>query len=245
MLFKYLPEYYAKSRESLEIQEAMDPSVYSLWHCRDDLMLQLNVDTASWGLSLWEKMLGLEIGIGTNQERRAKIKSRLRGRGTATRQMLQSVAENFLGSGCQVIEYNSDYRFAIAFQEQNLTNESHFRKALEEIKPAHLDYFFRRIVTTQIHTVNRFVLMNFVVFSHCNNWFQSPICFDGAIKFDREICFNQKILIRHSLNLQIQTGIKNLEKIHAQLVINSHFMFNNTVAFDGSKKFNGNAVYEL
>lgn len=158
MLLEYLPEYYQKSKESREIQEAVEPGIEILWQNRDELLAQVNVDTATWGLPLWEKMLGLETDVSkSDEDRRSRIRSKLRGQGTVTAEMLKNIAESFSGGECEVIEQNGEYRFDIKFVGNIGTppNMQDLINALEEAKPAHLAYRFlyTYLLIREIHDV--------------------------------------------------------------------------------------------
>lgn len=60
----YLPENYPASRETVCFQQALQPEAEGLWAARDDLLAQLDLWTATWGLDLWEAALGLSNGQG-------------------------------------------------------------------------------------------------------------------------------------------------------------------------------------
>ena len=55
----YLPEWYQNSRETVAIQESIQPEIDLIQQARDDLLAQLNPWTATWGVALWEDALGL------------------------------------------------------------------------------------------------------------------------------------------------------------------------------------------
>ena len=48
----YLPENYPASRETVCFQQALQPEAEGLWAARDDLLAQLDLWTATWGLDL-------------------------------------------------------------------------------------------------------------------------------------------------------------------------------------------------
>lgn len=144
-LMDLLPEWYRKSPQVVELQGAFDHWAEALAAARDELLAQLNVATATWGLELWERDLGLDTDVSRPLEyRRARIMSKLRGLGTTTKSMIQNVAESFTNGEVAIIEYSRENRFEVKFVgtlgiPPNLDD---LTAAINEIKPAHLAYSF-------------------------------------------------------------------------------------------------------
>lgn len=150
-LTDYLPDFWDKSAEVLAIQRAMEPSVAQAWADRDGLLAQLNVRTATWGLTQWENSLGLSTDVGKDVEyRRTRIISKLRGQGTTTVAMIKNVAESFSNGQVDVIEHPAEYRFDIKFVGTIGVppNMDDLTAAIEDIKPAHLAYDYIIIYRT-------------------------------------------------------------------------------------------------
>ncbi|WP_242856117.1 putative phage tail protein [Ruminiclostridium josui] len=115
-LIDLLPPNYKNSREVIELQGAFEHWTEALNIAKDDLFLQLNVSTATWGLNMWEKALGIEIDVSKPLEyRRTRIMSKLRGAGTTTKEMIKNVSESYANGEVDVIENNPDYCFTIKF----------------------------------------------------------------------------------------------------------------------------------
>lgn len=144
-LIELLPDYYQKSAETADLQNAIGTETEKARAAADDLLAQLNVDTATWGLDLWEKAYGLQAQASESFDaRRRRIKSKMRAIGTTTVEKIRSTAQSFSGSDgiVEVTEHNPKYRFDIRYIEtlglppdmKGLT------AAIDEIKPAHLEY---------------------------------------------------------------------------------------------------------
>lgn len=149
-LFQYLPNYYRGIREFEEIMNAEGEELGKLWSEIDNLPNQFSATTATWGLSLWESELGLAVDPTKPTEwRRERIKAKLRGVGTTTKQMIIDAAAAFSGGEVDVIEYPSEYRFEVKFigVKGIPPNMSGFIEMLEQIKPAHLAYSFKYTYT--------------------------------------------------------------------------------------------------
>lgn len=145
-LMSYLPEYYQNVVEMKTIQEiASDELGLFLWAI-NDVLNQCFVDTATWGLSLWESELGLITDATKSYERRREqIKAKIRGSGTTTKQMIIDTAAAFSGGEVDVIEYPAESRFEVQFigTKGIPPNMPGFMAMIEQIKPAHLAYSFK------------------------------------------------------------------------------------------------------
>ena len=142
-LLKYLPSFYHNSNIVKAFMESNNIEVDTLKAYVEDLNKNLYVKTATWGLDLFEEELGLITDKSLSyEERRERILAKKRGNGTTTKAMIKNTAEAFSGGEVEVIENFSDYSFIVKFVgvkgiPKNLTL---FKKMIEEIKPAHLNY---------------------------------------------------------------------------------------------------------
>jgi hypothetical protein len=92
-----------------------------------------------------------DVGIVPNpsedlETRRGRILSKLRGTGTVTKTMMKNVAASFVNGEIEIVEYASEYLFAVKFMsKQGIPyNLADIQKVIEDIKPAHLavEYIF-------------------------------------------------------------------------------------------------------
>lgn len=147
-LVDYVPPYYNELLESSELLSAEDAEFARLNASIDDLLLQFNVSTATWGLREWERICG--IATDTSKplgDRRSNIKARLRGAGAVTAPHIKSVADSYYGGETEIIEKFPTYTIVIKFTSSygvpsNLTD---LQEVLREIIPAHLaiEYEFK------------------------------------------------------------------------------------------------------
>jgi len=144
-LNQYVPPYiYTKFAEDFqEIQtqyDAQSLQVGLLNYQIEDSIKQAFIDTATWGLDLWEEEYGLDTNkLLSYEERREIIKAKKRGRGTTTIEMIETTAEAFSGGEVNVIPHNDQYSFTVKGIPRNMQA---FKDMLETIKPAHLAYDF-------------------------------------------------------------------------------------------------------
>jgi len=133
------------------IYDAQGAELGGIYYYFDDLLHQCFIDTATWGLTTWEK----EYGIITNltysyEDRREVLKAKKRGQGTTTIAMIKNMAKAFSGGEVNIIPHNEDYYFTIQFVGVKgiPRNMQAFISAIEDIKPAHLGYEFKYTYST-------------------------------------------------------------------------------------------------
>lgn len=144
-LMKYLPTYWYEIEQMKVLQEILGMNVAEVIAFKQDLFNQMFIETATWGLSRWEKILGLPTEIEKNYEfRRERIKSKIRGSGTTTKQMIVNLASAFSNGEVEVIEYPNEYRFVVKFVgiKGVPANMKDLTSAIEEVKPAHIAFTF-------------------------------------------------------------------------------------------------------
>lgn len=149
-LMKYLPAYYKNSIVMNNLLQASAKEIGLINYKIEDVLNQFFIDTATWGLDLWEKEFGITIDLNKSYEdRRENIKAKLRGSGTVTKTMIVNVAKAFSGGEVEVIENPSDYNFIIHFIgiKGIPKNMLGLIDMIENIKPAHLGYSFKYTFT--------------------------------------------------------------------------------------------------
>lgn len=142
-LLECLPSFYHNSDIIKAFMESNSVEVDTLKAYMDDLIKNLYVKTATWGLDLFEEELGLTTDKSISyEERRERILAKKRGNGTTTKAMIKNTAEAFSGGEVEVIENFNDYSFVVKFVGVKgiPKNLALFKKMIEEIKPAHLNY---------------------------------------------------------------------------------------------------------
>lgn len=149
-LFDYLG-IYSNSKEAEAVQEGYQAVLDGLFSSAFDAQAQVFVLSATWGLELWEKYLGLETVRSLSEAvRKERIISKLRGTGTTTKTMIENVAESYANGEVEVTEQNELYQFTIKFVSSRGQPEglAQLKEAIEEIKPAHLGVVYLFVYTT-------------------------------------------------------------------------------------------------
>lgn len=146
----YVPYFISNIPEVKAIYNAQGVELGSLLYYIDDVKKQFYIDTATWGLVLWEDLYGIETNFNYSYEvRRAVCKAKKRGQGTCTKDFIKNVAESFSGGEVDVIENTAPYTFTVQFigVKGIPRNMEAFKNMLEDIKPAHFVYNFKYTYT--------------------------------------------------------------------------------------------------
>lgn len=139
-MINYLPIYERSSKVFQDIINAESKEIDNKALDIEDFTKQLSIDTATWGLDIYEKELGIRTDINKSyEERRSVIKSKYRGIGRFDKALLESIA-NAYTNGETKATFNGKLNILFEDIKNNILNLIDFENTLEEIKPAHLDY---------------------------------------------------------------------------------------------------------
>lgn len=148
-LIEHLPQnYHGKNIELL--LSVVDSELIEIEDSALSIGLQWIIDKATYGLDDWERLLGIERNPNANlKDRREVIKAKLRGYGTATKEMIQNTAQAFSGGEVEMVEYPNEFRFTVKFVGVKgiPSNMDNFIEMLNKIKSTHSDYDFEYTYT--------------------------------------------------------------------------------------------------
>lgn len=137
---RYLPEFLLNDPIIRAVFDCSMDEVGKVREDIEDLLNQCYVGTATWGLKYWERFVGLTVDeTKPVVERREAIIAKLRGSGTATKALIESIAEAFAGD-VEVIEDVANMQFTIKFvgTRGKPKNMADFQAQIYRVKPAHL-----------------------------------------------------------------------------------------------------------
>jgi len=137
----YLPPYYASSKIMQAIMQAEGLEFDALNLALSDILNQFFVETATWGLDIWEKMLGIPTVPGKpDEQRRSLIISKIRGIGTVNVALMHNVASSYVYGTIEIIDNPATYSFTVKFCDVRGVppNIEDLKAVIETIKPAHL-----------------------------------------------------------------------------------------------------------
>ncbi len=150
-LMELLPPYYEQNETMKKLQEILSVESDKLDNQLSSVVAECFVNTASAMLSRYERIYGIEIDIAKSKTfRRERIKAKIAGVGTTTKQMIQNVSASYSNGAVDVIEDNENSKFVIKFVgtlgiPENMAD---LKLTIEEIKPAHLDVTYEYVYNT-------------------------------------------------------------------------------------------------
>ena len=152
-----VPGYHLACAQSRALIETLADASLDAKAALEDVMDQFFVETATWGLDLWEQQVGIETNHSLSQaDRRAAIKQSLVANGNTTAEMVRQLAEAITGYEARVI-VNQDYSFSLEFLgEKNELADidvEGLRSVVEQIKPAHLRFVISGVTWGDIESV--------------------------------------------------------------------------------------------
>ena len=150
-----LPRYYQDSPQVSELERVLGEQAGALRVSESDTLAQLWVDTATWGLDLWEQALGLPAGRTMEEtRRRARVLAKVKGTGSTTVERLMGIAAAFSTSAVEIVERFDQYRFEIWYTETigPIQSPEDLAAIVNELKPAHLawEVKYREETRTQV-----------------------------------------------------------------------------------------------
>ena len=136
---KYLPKFLFSDLNIKAVATANSLEHEKIRINLEDILNQFFVDTATWGLDLYEKELGIVSSSKESYEyRRKQIKLKIAGYGTSTAKFMNQIINTY-GSG-YIEEHNDKYYFKVY---TTVRGEDDLKKLKNDIcifKPAHLDF---------------------------------------------------------------------------------------------------------
>lgn len=141
-LIDYVPNYYDELLESSELFSAEDAEFARLNASIDDLLLQFNVSTATWGLREWERILAITPKPNSSFEsRRSRILAKLRGASPATvANMLAIINAHVPHKDATLTELSEPGVVVVNIPLQNGITLTELNSDIAMYKPAHLQF---------------------------------------------------------------------------------------------------------
>lgn len=151
------PERVYRSPELARLYDAADALFTQIWADVADVEAQLRVGTATWGLKLWERDYGLTPDVSeTFDERRARVRSHMRGAGTTTVEMLRNLTAAYLGGETAVDDTSELWHLIVTFigVVGVPSNMGDLKAAVAAARPAHMivDYIIRYNLWGEVKT---------------------------------------------------------------------------------------------
>ena len=144
-LINKLPDFYRECPKTNTIQDGLSSEINNLYSKVDSTIDQLYVNSATWALGEWEKFADIKKTDGTIEQRRARVASKLKAKGTTTLEVMKSLCKSY-AEDIRVTEIYNEYKILlelITTKENDIPKTYNFadmNEAIWEIKPAHLNH---------------------------------------------------------------------------------------------------------
>ena len=143
-LINKLPSFY-DNYITKPIQDSFTVEANSMNDEVENTLNQFYVDSATYGLDKWEKMLGISKNNNDIQTRRENIKAKMRSRRTTSIEVIKNICEAYSNGIVEINVDHANYSFEISFISTigvPLSFEE-MDRVVNEIKPCHLAHSYK------------------------------------------------------------------------------------------------------
>ena len=219
-ILRYLPYKLQKDYKFYTVNTAESREHEDIRLILNDLLDQLFIDTATWGLDYFEEFLNIIPKSNDDyQTRRTRIKILLNAHDVSTIKFMTDLANKFISDkSAQIIEHNSEYWFEVFFNIDGLISLGDLRAAIELYKPAHLGFKTVFYILSKILTSHKANITQYVNANH-NFWnlgtaektyWDGVWCWDGSIDWSG-LKPNAKYKERQSHVIDILTKVNSAQ----------------------------------
>lgn len=142
-LARYLPQFLQEDEHFKATLAAFSTEHEKYRLLIDEITNQFYIETATWGLADWERILGLKPDADDSYEqRRNRILLKLQSHNTSTLEFMAALIKRYCKAGTEVTIYENEtpYTFRIDVSNGSVLYSRDLLDALETYKPAHLSY---------------------------------------------------------------------------------------------------------
>ena len=157
VIFDYIPGIFKNAQKFAALIETVGDQLDEVDNFIQELIDQLYVDTATWGLKYWELDRGLEYNPDLSyEERRSRIKAKIRGIGKVDRKLITSIAAAY-SNGEVKVDFDGSIKVTFIGTRGMPSALQELKKQLEEIKPSGLPlvYIFTYLSWNELEAYNR------------------------------------------------------------------------------------------
>ncbi|MCI8805192.1 MAG: DUF2313 domain-containing protein [Clostridiales bacterium] len=129
---------YRKDNVTIDLINVLNEKLLDIENKTDDIYQQIFLGYATWYLELKEKEMLISKRLDDIDKRRQYVKTRLMGTGTATKEMLESVANSVTGVDCQILFQDMTVIIDFLWVKEN-KYLGLVKRAVQNTMPYHLD----------------------------------------------------------------------------------------------------------
>lgn len=240
IMLSYLrKKFYQNSSRMLELLDTLGMELDGVWYTFDDILDQCFIDSATWGLDIWEEEFALQPEPSDTYEiRRARIKARIIGFGTFTEEKAINLANTFSRTKqAQFIKMYDQYAFRLIYNVDDLISYIDLKSAFEQMKPAHLLLLI--LISAKFEFHNNNVVKTRLRFRTRVNFFGGrPWYFDGIEYLDGSASLSGWVGDRDRFKNRIMFTAKHRNANHQEAVIkrrHNYWLLDGSVPLDGSR----------
>lgn len=142
-ILRYLPEFLQSEKEFKATAESCSLEHERIRLLLQDIFSQFFIETATWGLDDWERVLAITtVKKDSFEQRRNRILLKLQSSQTSTVNYMIDLVKRYCteNTDINIEEYNEENRFRVVCKKGSVVYSNDLIKAIETYKPAHLAY---------------------------------------------------------------------------------------------------------
>lgn len=181
-MLRYVEKYYQESR-FYTAQNSAKGEEFDLIHAIiEDMPNQFHPQTATWGLRLWEEMLGIDGGVENIEERRNNLLIKLMTLPRITPISLERLIKNIAKADVEVIRNIAPYTFQVRIKDNSLECDNQLiRRIIENYKEAHMAFY-------QVYDIGKTAIQEKFYFHTIHHlvmyWFRTDGLLNGSFLLD-------------------------------------------------------------
>ena len=139
---RYLPPFLKKDPNFRAVCDSCSWEHENIRKAILDALDQFFVERATWGLEMWERVLGIPTNpLESTEMRRKTIRLKLRQPGSVTDEFMTKLVNQYISDAQGVVlSFPSEYRIEILYHGGQILDYGNLRKSIREYLPAHLGY---------------------------------------------------------------------------------------------------------
>jgi len=151
-LSRYLPVFIVNDTQFRDILKSCGTEHEKLRLLLQDIVRQFFVETATWGLSAWERVLAISPRAGDNAAmRRHRILLRLQGKQVSTVRFMEQLSSYYFPKNATIYIQEQNEKYAFRLISNAISNDySSLIEAIEEFKPAHLAFVIDYLIECEV-----------------------------------------------------------------------------------------------
>lgn len=139
---RYLPPFLKKDPNFRAVCDSCSWEHENIRKAILDALDQFFVERATWGLEMWERVLGIPTKpLESTEMRRKTIRLKLRQPGSVTDEFMTKLVNQYISDAQGVVlSFPSEYRIEILYHGGTILDYSKLRDAINLYIPAHIGY---------------------------------------------------------------------------------------------------------